>query len=143
MALHIQKLCVGCDSAEELAAWIAESLGRRRTSGEPAEQTHTTRMMPSRRSEILDGGSLFWVMGGTIRVRQKLLDLRSVTGADGITRCQFVMEPVLVPVEPIQRRPFQGWRYLAETDAPRDLSSIPSSELPPTLVQELRLLGLW
>lgn len=143
MALHLQKLCVGCDSAEELAAWIGESLARKRSAGQPVEQIHTTRMMPSRRDEILDGGSLFWVMAGTMRVRQRLLDLRAVTGDDGISRCQFVLEPVLVPVEPIARRPFQGWRYLADTDAPRDLAAVPETDLPVALVQELRALGLW
>lgn len=143
MTLHLQKLCVGCDSADELAAWISESMSRKRAAGQPSEQTHTTRMMPSRRDELLDGGSMFWVMAGTIRVRQRVLDLRSVTGEDGITRCQLLLEPVLVPVEPTTRRPFQGWRYLAHTDAPRDLASVGRSDLPALLVQELRMLGLW
>lgn len=143
MTLNLQKLCVGCDSAEELAAWIGESLSRKRAAGQPSEQTHTTRMMPSRRAEILDGGSIFWVMAGTMRVRQRVLDLRRVTGEDGITRCQLLLEPVLVPVEPAVRRPFQGWRYLSQTDAPRDLASGAHTDLPPLLIQELRMLGLW
>lgn len=141
--LHLQKLCVGCDSAEELAAWVGESLSRKRSAGLPAEQVHTTRMMPTRRAELLNGGSIFWVMAGTIRVRQRLLDLRPVIGADGINRCELLLDPQLVPVEPVQRRPFQGWRYLSGAETPRDLATGAESDLPVSLIQELRMLGLW
>lgn len=123
MPLHLLKLCVGAESVEDLAAWIDERLAARRAGGRPAEQIHTTRMTPRRREEILDGGSLYWVIKGRIAVRQRLLDLRPADSADGIPRCDLVLEPVLVRTEPRLQRPFQGWRYLDPKSAPPDLPS--------------------
>lgn len=143
MTVHLQKLCVGCDSVEDLAAWVAERMAERRRQGRSLEQVHRTRMMPKQVADLLDGGSLFWVIKGSIQVRQPLLDLREVVGEDGITRCELVMEPELVRVEPQPRRPFQGWRYLPAADAPADLRSHAGGDLPPRLVTELRALGLW
>jgi hypothetical protein len=143
MTVHLQKLCVGCDSVEDLAAWITERMAERRRRGEPLEQIHRTRMMPKRVADLLDGGSLYWVIKGTIQVRQALLDIREARGEDGIVRCELVMEPKPVRVEPQPRRPFQGWRYLPAADAPADLRTHAGGGLPPKLVSELRSLGLW
>lgn len=144
MPLHIQKLCVGCDSVEDLRGWIAERMAERRRRGLPEEQTHTTRMAPKRVAELLDGGSLYWVIKGAILVRQPLIDLRPVKGADGIDRCDLVLAPELTLVRPAPRRPFQGWRYLAGHEAPRDLAdeAAEAPGLPPHLIAELRTLGL-
>lgn len=144
MALHLQKLCVGCDSPEELRLWIEERLAERRRRGDPAEQEHVTRAMPKRASEILDGGSLYWVIKGVMLVRQPISELRAVKGSDGIERCAIVMRPELVPVRPVPRRPFQGWRYLPQTDAPPDLVEDErlAPGLPAHLAAELRSLGL-
>ena len=78
-------------------------------------------MVPKRVDELLEGGSLFWVIRGQVACRQTLLDVRPFTDADGIGRCRLVLEPKVVPVEPRPYRPFQGWRYLAAKDAPRDI----------------------
>ena len=123
MTVHLIKLCVGADSVEDLAAWIDETLAARRADGRPVEQIHTTRMAPKRRDEILDGGSLYWVVRGVVCVRQRLLDLRSAVGADGIRRCELVLEPKLVLTERRFRGPFQGWRYLEAKDAPADIAT--------------------
>ena len=144
MALNLQKLCVGCDSPEELRAWIDERMAERLRRGAPQEHVHTTRMAPKRRDELLDGGSLYWVIKGVILVREPLIDLRAVKGADGIERCEFVMRPELIPVRPTPRRPFQGWRYLPSNEAPADLADDERKApgLPAHLVAELRTLGL-
>ena len=55
MALNLVKLCVGCSAIEELAAWIDFRLDERRRAGLSAEQFHTTRMVPKRVEELLDG----------------------------------------------------------------------------------------
>jgi len=143
MPLHLQKLCVGCDSPEDLRGWIDERMAERRRRGAPEEQVHVTRMAPKRAAELLDGGSLYWVIKGVILVRQPLLDLRSVTGADGVERCELVLLPELVPVRPAPRRPFQGWRYLPHADAPADLAEDErrAPGLPTHLNTELRTLG--
>lgn len=144
MPLHLQKLCVGCDSPEELKAWIADRMADRRRRGAAEEQVHTTRSTPKRAAEVLDGGSLYWVIKGVMLVRQPISGLRPVKGADGIERCEIVMLPELVAVRPTPRRPFQGWRYLAAHEAPADLAEDERNApgLPAHLVAELTTLGL-
>ncbi len=143
MALHLLKLCVGATSIEDLESWINLRLDEQRRSGQIPEQRHTTRMVPKRRDELLDQGSLFWVIKGQIAVRQALLDIRPFTDTDGISRCHLVLEPSLVEVHPRPCRPFQGWRYLAAADAPADLGQEADLRtLPEPLRRELRELGL-
>ncbi len=89
--------------------------------GARIEQTHTTRMMPKRGDELLDGGSLYWVIRGQIACRQTLLAITAFTDGNGIGRCRLSLDQKIVPVEPRPYRPFQGWRYLAAKDAPRDI----------------------
>lgn len=144
MALHILKLCVGCDSIADLEGWIADSMALWRRLGKPQEQIHTTRMVPKRIDEILEGGSLYWVIKGQIACRQRLLDIRPFKDADGIGRCNLVLEPVVVPVTPRPCRPFQGWRYIETKAVPPDLGSAPSdlAAMPEDLRRELSQLGL-
>jgi hypothetical protein len=121
MTLHLVKLCVGVDTVQELKAWQTEMLKRRKRARQPVEHYHRTRQMPKRRDEILDGGSLYWVIKGFIVVRQRILDLRPDLKADGTACCSIVLDLDLVTTRAQARRPFQGWRYLAQADAPRDL----------------------
>lgn len=136
MALHLIKLAVGADSIEDLQTWIDWRIA---TFG---EQIHTTRQMPKRGDEVLDGGSLFWVIKGSIQCRQPVLALRAVTDADGIGRCEIVLEPRVVRVQPRPRGPFQGWRYLEAKDAAPDLGQGSTAGVPPQLAAELAELGL-
>jgi hypothetical protein len=142
MALHLIKLCVGVDSVQELENWIVEK--RRKTKGNAREHIHTTRMVPKRADELLDGGSLFWVIRGELICRQTLLDVRPFVDREGIGRCRLVLEPKVVLVEPRPHRAFQGWRYLVAKEAPRDLGRVAPgvAKLPENLRRELRELGL-
>ena len=144
MALHLIKLCVGADSVADLESWIAANLDAQKRRGQTPEQVHTTRMAPKRAAELLDGGSLYWVIKGQLCARQPLLDLRAVTDADGVSRCQLVLEPKVTPVSPRRMRPFQGWRYLLAHEAPPDLIGGLGeiAEMPDALRRELRELGL-
>jgi hypothetical protein len=144
MTLHLLKLCVGCDSIEDLEGWIAHRLRERKRAGEKPEHWHTTRMVPKRAEELLDGGSLYWVIRGNVQVRQRLTDIRPFVDAEGIQRCRLVLDPKTVPTEWQPRRAFQGWRYLKPEDAPRDLGSARAGmrELPPELRRDLADLGL-
>lgn len=142
MTLHLIKLCVGADSIEDLDAWIKHKLAEKRAAGLPVEQYHTTRMVPRRMDELLEGGSLYWVIRGNVQVRQSLVDIRPFTDDEGIGRCRLVLEPELVPTEWQPKRPFQGWRYLEAKDAPRDLDDRCGQGLPPELAAELAGLGL-
>ena len=144
MSLHILKLCVGAESISDLEEWIAERQAQRRARGEPAEQLHTTRMVPKRIEEIVAGGSLYWVIKGQISARQRLIDIRPFTDGEGIGRCHLVMEPVVVPVEPRPFRRFKGCIYLQDKDAPRDISerSGDLGVMPEQMRRELAELGL-
>ncbi len=143
MPLHLQKLSVGSESFEDLAEWLEGEVGLRRKRGEEEVYIHTTRMMPSRGEEIVAGGSMYWIIRGVMCCRQRVLDLRPVTGRDGISRCDIVLEPELHRTEPRPHRAFQGWRYLAPNDAPNDLRDMTEGTgLPAHLVLELKELGL-
>ena len=144
MALHLLKLCVGCDAIEDLEEWIEFRLDEARRAGRKPEHFHTTRMIPTRAKELLDGGSLYWVIRGSVQVRQRLLEIRPFRDPDGIQRCHLVVEPKVTATEWQPRRAFQGWRYLKPDDAPRDLGSDRAAlrELPAELRRDLADLGL-
>ncbi|WP_422537919.1 DUF1489 family protein [Bartonella apihabitans] len=142
MTLHMVKLCVGCSSPDELAQWISYRLEQLKGAGEKPEQYHITRMVPKRIDELLDGGSLYWVMKGNIQCRQKFLDIRPFTDDEGIHRCKLVLEPKIIPTIWQPRRAFQGWRYLDGSEAPEDDNTSEKARLPAALKQELADLGL-
>ncbi len=144
MALNILKLCVGCDSVEDLEEWVASCLDERRRNKQPVEHWHTTRMMPSRGEEVTGGGSLYWVIKGNVQCRQLITEIRPFTDGEGIGRCQLMLDPQIVRTEWQPRRAFQGWRYLKQSDAPVDLGKgrVGWAEMPPKLRQELAELGL-
>ena len=139
MSVHLIKIAVGIDSVQHLAE---VQKGRKR--GGPKAVYHFTRFMPKRVDDVLDGGSMYWIVKGMIAVRQRIVGLEMVQleGKDG-QHCGIKMERVLVPVMPTPRRPHQGWRYLEPADAPADLpKSGAKNALPPELAAELRTLGL-
>lgn len=142
MALHLIKLCVGADSVEDLERWTSARAAERLKAGEDAVNEHVTRMYPRRDGEIAGKGSLFWVIKGAVLVRQPILGFSRRTGADRIERCIIALQPTLIRTEAQPRRAFQGWRYLAEEDAPQDLASKGRGGLPPALGRELAELGL-
>ena len=144
MTLHLIKLCVGVDTINELEEWIERRLREKRRKKQPAEHIHTTRMLPTRKDELLDGGSLYWVIRGEIACRERFLDIRSFVDKEGVKRCRLVMDGKVVPVMPRPRGPFQGWRYLLAKEAPADLSKSGKgvAQLPEKLRRELRELGL-
>jgi hypothetical protein len=144
MALHLIKLCVGADSVRDLEDWIKQRLKEKRKSGEKPEHIHRTRMVPKRATELVDGGSLFWVIRGEVICRQRIREVRPFRDKEGIGRCGLVLEPKVVLVAPRPFRAFQGWRYLAAEDAPGDLDQAApgAAAMPEKLRRELRELGL-
>ncbi len=144
MALHLIKLCVGCNSVKDLEDWIREKRKRLKKSGSAREHIHTTRMTPKRAEELLDGGSLYWVIRGQIMCRQRLMAMRPFVDKEGVGRCRLALEPKVVLVEPRPFRAFQGWRYLEVKSAPRDLDRAApgAAAMPEQLRRELRELGL-
>ena len=78
-------------------------------------------MVPKRVDELLDGGSLYWVIRGQVMRRQELVAIRPFVDKDGVGRCRLVLRPKVVGRTATVPRAFQGWRYLDSKDAPRDL----------------------
>ena len=138
--IHLLKLSVGTENVAGLAAWQST----KRAQAEDGMPRHVTRMWPRREAEILNGGSIFWVIKGVILCRQPILRLDEYLSADGITRCAIVCKPGLIRVEATPKRPFQGWRYLTEEDAPRDLPEGRQGEeaLPPEMSKALAAIGV-
>ena len=135
--IHLVKLCVGIETVSELEAWQSRP-------DAPDEPRHVTRMWPKREAEILDGGSLYWVIKGLVLCRQRVLHLDEVIGSDGVRRCGIVMERKLHRTTPAPRRPFQGWRYLPAMDAPADLTESRGDDdaLPVELASALADIGV-
>lgn len=144
--IHIVKLCVGATSIEDLAEWQAGRLAEQKRMGVKRPQIfHTTFQAPKRQAELLDGGSLYWVIKGLISVRQRLVGFGEGQKPDGKPACLLLLDAVLVPVRPVPRRPFQGWRYLDDDAAPKDLKSgeqTATAEMPAAMRKELAGLGL-
>ena len=98
--INLIKLCVGTETPDDLARWQSQ----RRKQLPDKLPRHVTRMWPKREEEILDGGSIYWVIRGVILARQCILRLDEHDGGDGIRRCAIVLDPALVRVTATPRR---------------------------------------
>ena len=138
--INLIKLSVGTESVEDLQAWHRNV----RAQGGDGLPRHVTRMWPKREKEILNDGSIYWVIKGVIQCRQRILRLDEVIGHDGIRRCAIVLEPELIRTVQATKRPFQGWRYLKPEDSPADLPEGRENEeaLPPELAGALADIGV-
>jgi hypothetical protein len=144
MTVHLIKLCVGCDTVEALAIWQAKRLKHLKRARKTPELCHRTLQTPRRRDEVLDGGSLYWVIKGFVLVRQRVLDLRPDAKDDGTACCGIVLDKELVATRAHPRRAFQGWRYLEVADAPKDAGVVDATDddMPRGMREELHELRL-
>jgi hypothetical protein len=139
MTVHLIKMAVGIEDLDDL---IEHRRKRREREGD-GPCLIRTRHMPRREAELVDGGSIYWVIKGLVRVRQRVLGCVWGTDSDERRCCVLELDHTLVPTEPQPHRPFQGWRYLKpEAAAPDRRGNIIGDELPAKLVRELRALGL-
>jgi hypothetical protein len=136
--LNLIKLSVGSASVDSLARWQAKRFE------ESGALWHQTRMTPRRGAELLDGGSIYWVIKGLVQARQPLIGLEPGRDREGRGFVKLMLERGLIRVAPRPCRPFQGWRYLPSEDAPADLAGLDGdlAEMPPAMLAELRELGL-
>ena len=141
--MHIIKLCVGVATLEELEGYREERAHWWGADYGEDVHVHRTRTMPRRAAEIVATGSIYWVISGVVRCRQRVLRLAEAADGDGRACCDIIMAPELVRVAPRPKRPFQGWRYLEPREAPPDLSySGFAEEGSLKIAEELALLGL-
>src|SRR4029079_17100501 len=132
MTVHLIKLCVGCDTVQELKDWQDDWLKQLKRARKPLELCHRTLQTPKRRDEVLDGGSLYWVIKGFVLVRQRIIDLKPALKDDGTPCCAIVYDQELVTTAPQARGCFQGWAFLSGADAPPDgrAASKDESDMP-------------
>ena len=130
MPLHLTKVAFGAKSLEDMKSWFA-------TRGN--EAFLTTRYLPKRHEELI-GGSLFWIFKGQLVMRSPILRFEPAEGG----KTHIVIASRLIDLYPIPRRAHQGWRYLEDADAPRDLAEGEDAgeAMPGRLAGELAKLGL-
>jgi hypothetical protein len=131
MPLHLTKVAYGAQSMEELHTWFANR-------GDVAKLT--TRYLPKRATEIEQGGSLFWIYKHQLVARSPILRFEEAEGG----KTNIVISTKLIYVYPQSKRAHQGWRYLEDKDAPRDLADGESAgdAMPGKLAGDLARLGL-
>ena len=133
--LHLIKLCVGCDSVDELLDWRAAQSTR--------PWVLRTRQTPRRADELQAGGSLYRVFKGVILSRQRILGVTTVDEGPA-KRCEMALDETVILTAPTPRRAFQGWRYLLAHEAPPDLGSMSDGAgIPPELSRKLLEAGVW
>jgi hypothetical protein len=133
--LHLLKLAVGINDIDQLRQ-IREARAAERGANWVYTRNH-----PRRAQEVLAGGSIYWVIRGQIRVRQRVIGFRGERDDNGRGYCLIDVDAKLVATLSRTWRPFQGWRYLSPADAPPDRSTpaqLPSNQM----LAELRALGL-
>lgn len=132
MPLHMTKIAFSAESTASLRAWLE-------SHGEHGEALLTTRYLPKRHEEMA-GGSLYWIFEHALVGRSPLRGFEQ--RPDG--RWHIRLDPVLIPIQPKPKRAHQGWRYLSEADAPKDLAEgeTAGDAIPHKLARELAKLGL-
>jgi hypothetical protein len=131
--LHISKVAFGCASLETLQRRQALRLA-------DGVVPIVTRFRPKRADELI-GGSIFWIVKHRLAARQTILGFAE---REEDRRTIIRLDPALVPVRARPKRAHQGWRYLAEEDAPQDFDGEDEdvAALPPDLAVRLMALAL-
>jgi hypothetical protein len=136
MPLHLLKLAVGIDDIGHLRRM------RAMRAAERGGDWVYTRNHPRRAAEVLDGGSIYWVIRGQIGVRQRVTGFRSERDAVDRRYCLIEVDPRLVPTLSRSCHAFQGWRYLPAEVAPPDRLAAGEEPTPERMLAELGVLGL-
>ena len=144
MTVHLVKMAVGIESVDHLVDVQAQRLRQAREADGAGVLRHLTRNSPRRSEEVLDGGSIYWIIKGYIRARQPITGFGEAVGRNGRPRCAFILDPRLVRTELVPHRPIQGWRYMEAPAAPKDLTrkTAARTSMPDEMEAELRALGL-
>ena len=140
MTVHLVKMAVGVSSVEHL-----QNMQEKCLADNNGILRHFTRNKPKRFHELLDGGSIFWIIKGYIRVKQRICGFDEIFDRTKKRRCIISLDPKLVRVEMLAHKPIQGWRYMEDNFAPAAINSEYDACIdgfPDTMVNELKSLGL-
>lgn len=105
-----------------------------------------TSRRPARADDLVNGGSVYWIIKRHIACRQAIIDFVELPPDDKREKPAYLImaDPVLIRTQAIPKRPFQGWRYLKPQDSPADIGRLDEHEdrPPPEMEAELLRLGL-
>ena len=136
MTVHLVKMAVGVESIDDLREIQAERLRRAREAGAEGRLQHLTRNAPRRAEEVLDGGSIYWIIKGYIRARQRITGFGEGVGRSGRPRCAIILDPAVVRTELVPHK------NVAAPDDLSDAAAAAETSLPEEMAAELRALGL-
>ncbi len=145
MHINLIRPCVGVDSPETLHEIQQTSRLLYKEDGTPYTY-FTTRNSPKRRDELINGGSIYWITKGAIRMRQRIIDIETLEDENNKKYCLISLDPEIMLTVPEARRAMQGWRYLPPEQSPADLHPLgeDSNETAPSpdMAQKLAEAGL-
>mgnify|MGYP001413087900 CR=1 FL=1 len=133
--INLKKLAVGINSLEELKDFQILKLKKNN------EIFLKTKNTPKRKPEILDGGSLYWIIKNRFAIRQLVIDIRENISYEGKKYCLIILDRKIIQVEKISQRPFQGWRYLKLNNSPKDINLNLRKKIPEELSNHLSEIG--
>ena len=145
MTVHILRRAFHTDSVEDLGQNQKQRIEAERAEGRPRRLYHRMRATPTRAEEILDGGSVYWVIKGYVRARQRIIGIETRVDSEERKRCFLRLDPKLVPTVLHPLKPRRGWRYLEDAEAPPDRAKTAKDDggdIPSDMADELRELGL-
>ena len=107
----------------------------------------TTRYTPKKANDLLNGGSVYWIINRQICARQTITDIQTLQDENGKPFCFISLDPVIMMTSPIPHKHIQGWRYLTPEKAPADLrpydpNEVEADDIDPKMAAELAEIGL-
>ena len=139
--VHLLKPALGISDVSEFQGRM--SLRLNPYEGRMLYTVWTTRK-PKQMDELMNGGSVYWIVKKAIQCRQDILGWEEFEGENGKPYYNIYCEPQLIRTVAVERRPFQGWRYLQLDQAPADIGAVTIGDEPPPeeMVGDLRAAGL-
>ena len=141
-AVNVLRTGVGVESVQHL--YEIQQTHRESVYASGSGAFITTRGTPTRANEILNGGSLYWIIKQQISVRQKIENIETLKDESGKKFCLITMHPDIILTVPAPHRHIQGWRYLPHEKAPKDFkifnpdADVSPADIDPQLSKELR-----
>ena len=138
--INLIKINVGSSNVDDIKNWQLAN----REKWADKKPRHITRMWPKRQQEILNGGSIFWVVKGYIIARQKIIGMEEFYRNKTIRCCALIFDNTIFETEIVRKRPFQGWRYLEKEQSPADLAleNHNNDSIPSQLLAKLSDIGV-
>lgn len=108
-----------------------QQIRMKQIDGKAAYPVYTSRR-PARQNDLLNNGSVYWIVKNHIQCRQAIHDILEIPGENGEKPAYVLLcDPQLIRTWPQPQRAFQGWRYLEPAKAPADIGPVRAEDTPP------------